>query len=172
MDAERLNCSANPLFGLVPVHPEDASALCPGALDEGLVEELLFGLGLLDWEDRERMEAVRQELRERWREPAQGRVIPRSYALLKLLFLPHALRLAGGEGVDIKPEPSVLPLLRANRIVDACAVAQRRLFSSGCSPTRAALADVEDGTRLAAALLVPVQFISKLTGLVLHSDAA
>jgi CRISPR-associated protein Csx17 len=170
MDVDRLSANTNPVFGLIPLNPEDASALCDGALDEGRMEELLFGLGLLEWGGGERMEAVREELRERWREPVQERRVPRCYALLKLLFLPYPLRLANGEDVEIKPEPSLLPLLHANRIGEACGIAQRRLFSSGGNPTRAILADLDDGTRLAAALLVPVQFVWKLAGLVLHSE--
>jgi CRISPR-associated protein Csx17 len=161
----------NPVFGSIPLHPEDPSALCTGAVDETRIEELLFGLGLVRWDDKERLQPVRHELSEWWRKPVSDRTIPRAYALLKLLFLPQELRLPSGEEVRVKPEPSLLPLLQAGRIGDACAIAQRRLVSAGTNPTRARLADVEDGIRLAAALLVPVHSIAKLTGLVLHGEA-
>jgi len=89
--------------------------------------------------------------------------LPRHYALLKLLYLPRPLvperqidkkgrpvvvwRLAKfrrdvanpqrkrlESGIIIRPEPRVLPLLRAGRIGEACRIAAQRLRVSGLSP--------------------------------------
>ncbi len=118
--------------------------------------------------------------------------LPREYALLKLLFLPRPLvqewdsqrerstwrmaRVVTGpdgkkkreEGIHVRPEPRILPLLRAGRVAEACRIATERLRSSGFTPlagsTRAGSwrqSDWEcdpshDAHRLAAALLLPI----------------
>ncbi len=92
--------------------------------------------------------------------------LPRCFALLKLLFLPGGLRM-GTEEVKIRPEPAIIPLLRADRIGEACAIAMRRLRVSGLMPMphrsgnrgprdREWQVSGVDPLRLAAALLIPV----------------
>ena len=79
------------------------------------------------------------------------------WALLKCLFVGEDLRPVRGQpGFTVKAEPTVIPLLLAGRIAEACAVAQRRLRASGLHPYRIHFASGGDGPRLAAALLVPV----------------
>ena len=50
-----------------------------------------------------------------------------------------------------------MPLLRANRVSDALQIASQRLISSGLVPlTKDFYFDNAEGTRLAAALLIPI----------------
>ena len=166
LDAERLGCEANPLQGGLTVDPADAGALASGRVDEALLEELLFGFLWVDWANRDAVRAVREELSRQPRTPAEP--VPRTFALLKLLFLPGPV--PGHDDARLRPEPSILALLGASRIGDACEVARRRLRAAGLSPMRARFPDGEDGTRLAAALLLPVGRVAALARLVLLDD--
>lgn len=159
IDAERLNCESLPLWSAVTVAPEDAAAfLGRENVDESLIEQLLFGLTLVQWHDPT-LEPVRAELYRAWR-PA-GTIIPRNYALLKHLF--HPL-------VEARPEPSILSLLLAGRTEAACDVAHRRLRNAGLSPRNASFPDERDAVRLAASLLIPIHPIESLSRLVLRED--
>jgi CRISPR-associated protein Csx17 len=155
--------------------PHVAQFLAEG-VDDRRIEDLLWGLILLD-----HRQAYPEGLP---RFPVENAPpLPRAYALLKLLFLPRPLtceqgtrqghcrwRLArnGEEGVAIRPEPRILPLLRARRLADACRIAHQRLQVSGLNPMPSPRAsgagranDWEsipalDSHRLAAALLIPI----------------
>jgi CRISPR-associated protein Csx17 len=135
-----------------------AAFLGPGNVDESLIEQLIFGLALIEWHDPT-LEPVRRALYDSWR-PA-GTIIPRNYALLKHLFHPP---------VEIRPEPSILTLLLAGRTNAACEVAHRRLRNSGFSPRNAEFPDEPDAVRLAASLLIPIHPIESLSRLVLRED--
>jgi CRISPR-associated protein Csx17 len=122
-----------------------------GEIDDERIEELLRGLALIDWRDAQPTAAQTGV-------PLPPE-LPRAYALLKLLFLPGGKlrRERQAEPVEIKHEPSVVPLLRAGRIADALDTALRRLRSSGLMPfTHQFHFPEEDGARLAAALLIPI----------------
>jgi len=157
-DANRLDCSTNPLWGSVPILAEDALSLVDGDLDESLVEELLFGLS---WVDFRSVRDVSGSLKDRWSAPVKSRIIPRSWSLLKLLFLPGGVPVADDK-IEVRPEPSVLGLLRAGRVGDACLVASRRLYAAGLVPIQPRFPDPVDGTRMAAALLVPLRDVRKI----------
>jgi CRISPR-associated protein Csx17 len=159
MDAERLNCESLPLWSAVTAAPEDAAAFLRWEnVDESLIEQLLFGLTLVQWYDPT-LEPVRAELYHSWR-PA-GTIIPRNYALLKHLFHPQ---------VQTRPEPSILSLLLAGRTKAACEVAHHRIRNTGLSPRNADFPDEPDAVRLAASLLVPIHPIESLSRLVLRED--
>ena len=159
IDGERLNCDALPLWSAVTVAPEDAAAfLGPENVDESFIEQLLFGLTLVDWHDPA-LEPVRAELHRAW--VRTETIIPRNYALLKHLFHPQ---------VEVRPEPSILSLLVAGRTKTACEVAHRRLRNAGLAPRNADFPDERDGVRLAASLLIPVYPIESLSRLVLRED--
>jgi CRISPR-associated protein Csx17 len=111
--------------------------------------------------------------------------LPRPYALLKLLFLPFSLVVHGTEH-DVRPEPSILALLSAGRVGEACRIAVRRLRASGLTPlphARGRSRDREweelsqsgvDGRRLAAALLLPLSegAVKRLVKLVVRPPKA
>jgi CRISPR-associated protein Csx17 len=170
MDAERLQCRANPTWGGIALRAEDVAAFIEGGLDESLIEDLLFGFVLIRWDGQETCQQVKEELRTRWARPVTRRVVPRSWALLKHLFLPTPITTTGDQEIIIRPEPALIPLLWANRVGNACEIASRRLFSAGLAPTRARIPDGENGTRIAAALLLPIRRLNDLSKLVLHRE--
>jgi CRISPR-associated protein Csx17 len=170
MDAERLQCRANPTWGGIALRAEDVAAFIEGGLDESFIEALLFGFTLIRRDGQETCQNVKAELRTRWARPVIRRVVPRSWALLKHLFLSTPVTTTGGQDILIRPEPAIIPLLCANRVSNACEIASRRLFSAGLVPTRARIPDGENGTRIAAALLVPIRRLSDLSKLVLHRE--
>ena len=136
------------------------SAFLNGETDDERLEDYLFALSLINWQN-----AKRHELQKSVKIP---RNLPRIYALLKLLFLPDGKFYRAGE--PIKHEPSIVPLLRAGRIADALETAERRLKSSGVVPlTKDFYYPSENGARLAAALLIPIDetAINELARLVL-----
>jgi CRISPR-associated protein Csx17 len=128
------------------------------------VEDLLFGLS---WIDFHRTSEVRTAMEGRWFSPVESRIIPRAWCLLKLLFLPQGVPVAG-EQIMVRPEPSILGLLRAGRVGDACRIACRRLYATGLAPVQPQFPDVTDGTRLAASLLVPLRDVQKIVKRVLN----
>ena len=91
-----------------------------GAIDEGLMEELLHALTWIDW-DSDEATGVTNELAW-WRDDQLKLPLSRAYAMLKLCFWPGAV----GRG-QVVAEPSIVPLRLAGRVADACAIAQRRL---------------------------------------------
>ena len=162
MDGSRAGCERLPLaYNESAAASLDAIALfLSRAIDEQRLENLLWGLMLV----RQDADAGIITSPRRFKDLLP---LPRAFALLKLLFLPFALQTEAGE-VIIKPEPSILPLLRAGRVAEACQIAMRRLRASGLTPLphrssgganrdEAWLGAVPlNGTRLAAALLFPV----------------
>jgi CRISPR-associated protein Csx17 len=169
MDAERLNAPGNPVAARIALHPLDAMALVTGRLDAGRLEDLLFGMTWVRWGAAPASPDPCREASRRWATPLRDSVMPRPYVLLKHLFLAEGVRLPGqAKMISIRAEPSVIPLLRANRISQACAVAERRLFASGLNVLRTAFPDSGQGTALAAALLVPVRQSARLTQMILQ----
>jgi CRISPR-associated protein Csx17 len=191
MDALRTNCDDLGLSFRRGADLESVSAFLAGEVDEERLGELLWGLVLVDH---------RAPLPTPVRRPQQfSPPLPRAYALLKLLFLPRPLvpdwdersatwrwRLGGrGEsGLQIRPEPGILALLRAGRLAEACRMAYDRLRASGLIPLpgptssgvpRASDWEADpslDPQRLAAALLIPVSAgsVSELVSLVTRSQ--
>ncbi len=170
LDAERFLREANPLWGDLQLLPEDVAVFVNGSVDERLLEDLLFGFTWVRWDDRAGVRNARAELRARWSSPVEPREIQRSYALLKLLFLPGPLPTGRADRVHIHPEPAIVPLLCDGRVGDACRIAQRRLYASGVTPVRADFTNSENGPRLAAALLIPVRAARRFCGLVLQTE--
>jgi CRISPR-associated protein Csx17 len=167
MDAQRLNCKSNPVFGMIPLLSEDISGFIEGFVDEKLIEDLLFGLTWIRWDDRLAVQDANNKLCDRWSIPVNQMLVLRSWAILKLLFLPGPLRSSENEDAKVRPESSIIPLLLAGRISNACAVAQRRLYASGLSPCMSQFPDSDEGARIAAALLLPVQSQQQIADLVL-----
>lgn len=130
--------------------------------DDERLEDYLFALNLIDWHKPEKSEPMKKP---------NSANLPRIYALLKLLFLPDGkLKRENTPEIEIKHEPSIVPLLRAGRISDALETAERRLKSSGVVPLTSDFYYPEsEGARLAAALLIPIDqtAINELARLVL-----
>lgn len=116
-------------------------------IDDERLEDYLFALNLIDWRNEKLFESSKDQNSDN---------LPRIYALLKLLFLPDG-KFPLANNREIKHEPSIVPLLRVGRISDALEIAERRLKSSGVMPlTSDFYYPPEEGARLAAALLIPI----------------
>jgi CRISPR-associated protein Csx17 len=156
MDMARLSVESSPFDAVLSLCPEDAANFIDGDIDDALLEDLLFGCLWIDWKRPGSRESI-AGLRSRWSRPLSGRPVSRPWALLKLLFSGSPLHNAAGQECKLRMEPSIVTLLTAGRIGEACSIAQRRLLVSGLSPLRVDFPDDCDGTRLAAALLFPVR---------------
>jgi len=190
MDGQRVGCEHLPLASSFAASLDTVTAFLDGDLDEQRIEDLIWGLMLINHGGRRRTNG----------HETADRPMPRTYALLKLLFLPRPLvadrvtgtprwRLArnGEEGIAIRPEPRILPLLQAGRVGEACRIAAQRLRVSGLPPMPGALPDgkLRDqawseymgehraAQRLAAALLLPInsQSVDRLVHLVCRTCA-
>ncbi len=173
MDSEK-NGEPTPPFGSsFPVTLPDISAFVNSETDDDKLEDLLWGLSLIDHGQE-------------WELPALcGRAeLPRAYALTKLTLLPRSIDW-GPSPVTVKPEPAIAAKLRAGDVQGACEVALRRLRASGFSPIGGFLADgsrrdidwASGGVppeRLLAALLFPIPdfAVNQLADLVLRRPAA
>jgi len=156
MDAERLGCERNPLWAELTVAAEDAATLIHGPVDEDMIEALLFGMGLIDWKDAS-MSGIAADRTREWREAAGEAQVPRSWVLLKYLFLPGPVATAEGDDIVMRSEEAIVPLLCADRVKEACEIAIRRWRASGLRPPHIRFERDAAGTRLAAALLLPVR---------------
>lgn len=144
-----------------------------GEVDDRRIEELLWGLALVDTKGVPGVQSAGADDAPRPH---------RAYALLKPLFLPQSpvfVREAavwrydrGAEAGRIQLESRILPLLRANRAKDACEIARRRLMVSGFPPLAGAeeLGEAVNTERLAAALLLPIhdRGLNALMKLIVH----
>lgn len=202
MDGTRAGCENLPLDFKLGVSLDTIALFIAGGLDDRRIEEFLWGLVLVDHRQKYPVGLPHATIDD-------APPLPREYALLKLLFLPRSLvrhwdgeyqrwswrlaRVTKGldgkatqqEGLAVRPEPRVLPLLRAGRVPEACRIAYRRLRSSGLrplpgpTPSRGCReADWEPAPfvkpqRLAAALLLPVGdvVVNQLVHLVTRQDS-
>jgi CRISPR-associated protein Csx17 len=155
MDAERLGCERNPLWAELTVAAGDAATLIHGPVDEDMIEALLFSMGLIDWKDA-CMSGIAADRTRAWREAAGEAQVPRSWVLLKYLFLPGPVATAEGNNIVIRSEEAIVPLLCADRVKEACEIAIRRWRASGLRPPHIHFEHDAAGPRLAAALLLPV----------------
>lgn len=157
-----------PLRGRVSASLADILAFLEGRLDERRIGEMVLSLATIDWG------SVPSTLEFRDRKDDHA-ILPLSYAVLKLLFLPWKLRRGPGAlEVEVLPEPSILPLLRADRSDEAYSAAWRRLYVSGFTPlARATMTPSRLTGRLAAALLIPICFsdMYSLTNMALKPTA-
>lgn len=192
MDGARAGCEELPLHFHRTVSLDTVAAFIAGDLDDRRIDDLLWGLMLIDHRQQYPKDLPRAKVDD-------AAPLPREYALLKLLFLPRPLirewdqerqranwRSARRDegGIEIPAEPRILPLLRAGRLDDACRIAYQRLRSSGLSPLPAATATgvwrakdwqddpSVDARRVAAALLSPVSewSVNRLVHLVTRQD--
>lgn len=186
MDGERAGCEGLPIDSRFSAPLAVVASFLDCALDEERIEQLLWGLMLVEQKNGE---TIGSDIAKRTGQSVPA-LLPRDYALLKLVFLPRPLvpervggsvrwrlarRLEGGRiesGLVVRFEPRILPLLRTGRIGEACRIAAQRLRSSGLPPmpgpvhgvvrdstwgeSSVAATDARRGARLAAALLVPI----------------
>jgi CRISPR-associated protein Csx17 len=164
MDRERNGCKNLPLAAANFASVNTVSRFLADQLDERRIEDLLWGLMLLP-QSLGKLGHLGDDI--------NAPPLSRAFALLKLLFLPQPLTV-NGVSVTIKAEPSIVSLLTAGRVGEACRIAMRRLRASGMSPlphprSGGIFRDTDwqefeylanDGQRLAAALLLPLSYAS------------
>jgi len=204
MDGSRAGCEGLPLASPYAAPLDTIAAFIAGDLDDRRIENLIWGLILVEMPKAHGRD--RRSLGPGAAAPGgpASPPLPREYALLRLLFLPCPIgpersgetvrwRLArgcadGGKegGLIIRPEPRILPLLRAGRLGEACRIAAQRLRATGLPPMPGALptgvlrddcwsertTDPHRSRRLAAALLIPVssKSVDHLIHLVCRAD--
>lgn len=151
MDGKREGCERLPIAYRRTASLNAVAAFLAGETDDERIAELLWGLILID-HGQTYPTLVRRTI--------DSPPLPRSYALLKLLFQPRPLKTVAGD-IEVKPEMSILPLLRAKRPAEAWDIAIRRLRVSGLIPMAVGTYREQqwfalDTERLAAALLIPI----------------
>ena len=164
-----------PLGARFSVGLADVERFLAGDVDERLLSALLWGCAAINWADYDP-----REHGPGWQASAAPD-LPRPYALLKMCFLPHPLRLDPQvEPVTIRPERAILGQLRAGRLDTAVQLAWRRLHAAGLTPLTSRRGrqpsgldlEFQPGTedRLAASLLIPVLQIQELAKMVLRQS--
>jgi CRISPR-associated protein Csx17 len=134
----------------------DIAAFIRGEVDETRLEDLLWGLNLIDWRSIEYKNIPREE----------GRPIPLSYAILKLCFLPGPL-----DDIKIPVQPAIIARAKAGDASAATRLSSHRLTASGFVPRVKVISeDRQILRRCAAALLFPInrEDIQLLAGMVLQ----
>ncbi|WP_020476146.1 type I-G CRISPR-associated protein Cas8g1/Csx17 [Zavarzinella formosa] len=148
MDAEKNGEAMLPLGSPYPATLKDIEAFLADDVDEDKLEELIWGLSLVDRAKRPQPSDNADEAKRPQPNNEEDAELPRSYALLKLCFLQGRLEWTKGKdesilrinspwrrdvsaGVIVKPEPTILAKLRAGDVQGACEVAARRLRVSG-----------------------------------------
>ncbi|MHB1038079.1 MAG: type I-G CRISPR-associated protein Cas8g1/Csx17 [Pirellulales bacterium] len=174
MDGTKQGSEGLPIWSRRTAPLSAVSSFIAGNVDDHRIEELLWGLMLVESSGRETPRPAY----------SGSDVLPRAYALLKLLFLPTAVSV-GGVSLEIRPDPEVVPLLGASRVEEACRLAMRRLRVTGLRPlphrrSRESDGDLAwmeatsavDSRRLAASLLIPIsqKAIRQLMQLVTRRD--
>lgn len=160
-----------PIEGRYRVSLADVQRFLAAQTDDGRLSDLLWGLAAVRWAD---VKAIPVSPR-----PFRAPELPRLYALLKLLYLPHPLAATDeGEPVAIRAEPAMLSRLRAGDTGAAVSIACRRLRASGLQVLGATASRPPDFAcsrllcaRLPAALLIPIWQIEELGKLVLRPAA-
>lgn len=184
MDSEKNGEPFLPIGSSVPASLADISAFLNGETNDEKLEDLLWGLSLI--ESANQQDSLTVEV-----------ALPRAYALLKLTFLPGRLewvplrgvwhlrlnRIRTGQDVAgiVRPEPAIAAKLRAGDLQSACEVATRRLRASGFGLIGGLLSNgsrrnIDWGhsgvspERLLASLLIPIpdSSVDDLAGFVLR----
>ena len=145
----------NPFGGACPLHAGDATLFIERAVDDSMIEDLIFAFTCLDWSNFAQPPSER------------GEVLP-VYAVLKYLFLPGKLEV-NTEWTRLRSDPRIISQLLAGRVGDAAGLAFQRLRVAGLRPLDVSYQGGPDPKRLAAALLIPVRTGRDFSSLILHS---
>lgn len=147
------NSEESPFRARYLARPGDVAAFLAGETDDELIENLIFAF-VWAKQSPECFDAHGLTDLRLWT----------NYCVLKQLFAPESQAgVVGANGsVRIKPDSAIPALLAAGRVADATNVAIRRLRVSGFRPVMDYGRDVGDGTRLGAALLIPVAGMDKI----------
>lgn len=153
---------------------EDIHRFLLGQVDDRKIGDLVWALSVIswpnfkatDWPERRREIGCKQ--------------ISRAYALLKLLFLPHPIKMPGNPvSISVRTEPAIMARLRGGDLEQAMAIAIRRLRAEGLMVLASSKSGRIDGLqfvlsesqkrRLLASLLIPVEKPEALANLVIEA---
>ena len=154
--ATAAEADGNPLGAACALHPGDATLFIEKAVDDELIESLLFAFAGMNWQN---FEGVRGE---------RAEPLP-LYVLLKLLFLAEEIEVEA-EGKRVRADARIISLLRANDAAEAARLARYRLRVAGLRPIETPYYGGVDPDRLAAALLIPVRMTKFVRRAVLHEE--
>lgn len=159
-----------PTDGSISAPLPDVMKFLYGSLDFKKIIDLFIPLSFIRYDSE--VDTPWKNQRKVWED---SKAIPHVFAALKMVFLPHEY-----ETKHIRLEPSILPLLYANRISDAFSVAQNRLLYSGFRPILYARDNASVNINipsriiqnLTAALLFPLEKKSEdiLASLIFHEE--
>ncbi len=166
IDAERYSSEKNPLSSSIRLSLSDIVKFITNKVDDTLIENLLFGMMWIRWKSNEAKDII-DEFNRRNKGSQSFEIVPSSWALLKLLFLQECITNNEGNKLWIKPEISIITLLKAGKIDEACQIARRKLHAHGLDPIGSRFPDISGGDRMAAALLFPVKNENALVKMVL-----
>ncbi len=134
----------NPLGGACELDPGDATLFIDHAVDDRVIEDLLFAFVTLNWSNFQAPPYL-----------SSAQVLP-VYAVLKHLFLGGQVRWSDEELV-LRGDLRILSLLLAENIREAADVAVHRLRVAKLRPLDVRYSGGVEARRLAASLLIPVR---------------
>lgn len=140
-----------PFDGCCPALPSDIFHFIEGNVDDNLIESLMRGLMLIDW-NSVKWSDLPQPVKHEYTVPSAA------YCLLKLCLLPCAVLTADGAEIDVKLSPQIARRAATGDLAGATELAARRLLASGLRPAVDVItARREIGDRTAAALVFPLR---------------
>lgn len=146
MDAEREAVQTFPFMGYLKLQVHDIMPFLMGETDDLVIEELLWGFSLIDWNKDRNM------LSECWNVPVTKNLLSRSWLLHKMLFSSENFK-----DSNFKREMNIAALLKAGRVGEANEKALLKLRLAGLSPYPIEFRESLDNGRLLASLMVPAR---------------
>jgi CRISPR-associated protein Csx17 len=145
--ATALESEENPTGAACSIAPGDATLFIEGNVDDDAIEDLAFAFLALDWAGFDATLLRRS---------AQSANVLPAFAVIKHLFLSGAIE-RGSESFKLRADARILPLLVRGDLTAASAIAVSRLRVAGLRPLQVDYPGGVDGSRLAAALLIPMR---------------
>jgi CRISPR-associated protein Csx17 len=166
IDGEKLGCRNLPFASHRNASLTAIAAFVAGATDDRKIGELVWGLNLVERFGPPPRVHNSFNTGYTFETRASPAILPRAFALLKLLFFPNPFDRAGAQ-ITLRPDLAVIELLRAGRVGATCVLAARRLKAGGLTPMTYGKSKMffreddwqtagVDPVRLGAALLLPV----------------
>ena len=148
---------SNPFWSSVELPAGDIAAFIASGIDDAKIEELLFGMMLVENESRQEKLS---ELNFFFDRPLSHIPLPPSFSYLKTLFLPRPVYI-GQRSSTVSPGSSLLSSLEAGKFEDALRDARQRLVNFGFT-LNPVFPSSGDPARVAGALLLPVRFQGRM----------
>jgi len=142
----------NPLNSRILIKPEYATLLINGNINPGVLEHILYGLMWIDWDKN-------KNIKYKIEKDTINGFIYTEYATIKLLYTGNKIKI-NGEAIQLKGNTKIISMLKANNIGNAYKTAYNAIKSRNINIIHQDLLNQLEGTRLAAALILPVIYKS------------